>query len=174
MLTDIDFEWLRLTFRLSEETVTAGDQQFAAVLVGPGRELLIEARQSRVATNDCTAHAEMNVIREASPRWDWAFLERCTLYSSTEPCLMCTGAFAWSGIGRLVFGVSQARMYAEFAGAWEPRFVVPNSCGELLANLQPPVVVEGPALEAEALVAHRRAWPAEFAAAQRAFVVSAH
>ncbi len=144
MLTDIDHEWVRFTFRLAEATVAAGDQPFAAVLVGPDGALLIEGRQTRATTNDCTAHAEMNVLRGASPRWDWEFLERCTLYSSTEPCLMCTGAFAWSGIGRLVFGVSQARMYAEFAGAWEPRFRAANSCREPLADLQPPVVVDGP------------------------------
>ncbi len=158
MLTDIDHEWVRFTFRLAEATVAAGDQPFAAVLVGPDGALLIEGRQTRATTNDCTAHAEMNVLREAWPRWDWEFLERCTLYSSTEPCLMCTGAFAWSGIGRLVFGVSQARMYAEFAGAWEPRFRAANSCREPLADLQPPVVVDGPILEDEGLAPLRLAW----------------
>ena len=159
LLTDMDRSWLRRSFELAVETVRAGDQPFAAVLVGPEGERLIEGRQTRVGANDCTAHAEMNVVREASRRWDWAFLAGCTLYSSTEPCLMCTGGFGWSGIGRLVFGLSQARMYRDFAGEGAPRFVIPNSCRELLANLRPPVVVDGPALEEEAIVVHRLAWP---------------
>jgi tRNA(Arg) A34 adenosine deaminase TadA len=157
-MDDRDFALLRHTFALAHRSSERGDQPYGAALAGPGGELLLEAGQTRVTSGDCTGHAETNLIREASQRWPRDFLANCTLYSSTEPCLMCTGAFAWSGIGRLVFGISQECSYREFPDAAPPRFREPVSCHVLLANVQPPVVVEGPLLEEEALRAHILWW----------------
>jgi tRNA(Arg) A34 adenosine deaminase TadA len=67
---------------------------------------------------------------------------------------MCAGAIAWSGIGRVVFGVSQARCYEAFPWASPPRFREPPSCRMVLGNVQPPVEVIGPLLEDEGLQAH--------------------
>ncbi len=153
-MNDRDLALLRHTFALAHQARERGDQPYGAALAGSSGQLLLDASQTRVASNDCTGHAETNLVRQASQRWPLDFLAKCTLYSSTEPCLMCTGSFAWSGIGRLVFGVSQERCYREFPDAAPPRFREPISCRALLANVQPPVVVEGPLLEDEALRPH--------------------
>lgn len=153
MATD-DFRWLRHTFALAEQAVAEGDGAFAAALVGPDGALLFEAKQTRIRTKDATAHAEMNVCRDATARLPRDFLAGCTIYSSTEPCPMCAGAIAWSGIGRLVFGVSQARCYEAIAPARPPRFRLPPACRDILSNVQPPIVVTGPLLEEEGLCAH--------------------
>ena len=157
-MDELDAKWLRRSFELAAEALLGGDYSYGALLVDSTGGLLMEARQTRVTTGDCTGHAEMNVVREASRRWARDFLADCTLYSSTEPCPMCAGAFAWSGVGRLVFGVSQERYYREFPDASPPRFIKPLSCRALLENVQPPVVVVGPLLEEEALLPHRRWW----------------
>ena len=42
----------------------------------------------------------------ATQKFSRDILEQCTLYTSCEPCLMCTGAFRWSGIRQLVYALS--------------------------------------------------------------------
>lgn len=153
MATD-DFRWLRYTFGLAERAVALGDGAFAAALVDSREELVLDAMQTRVRTSDATGHAEMNLCRAATPRFERDFLGTCTIYSSTEPCPMCAGAIAWTGIGRLVYGVSQARWYEVFAGPAPPRFREPMSCRAILAGVQPPVNVIGPLIEEEGLRAH--------------------
>ena len=55
-------------------------------------------------------HAEANVARAAAQQYDPAFLARCTLVTSVEPCCMCAGACYWAGIGTVVYGLSERRL----------------------------------------------------------------
>lgn len=146
-----DERWLRHTFHLAQRAVELGDFAFGSVLVSAADELLIEGLQLVETTGDWLAHAEMNVLREAASRWTRSELSGCTLYSSTEPCPMCTGAIGWS-VNRLVFGLSQVRMYVLWPG--RPRFVEPWNCRLLLGRVEPPMQVIGPMLEDEAAAAH--------------------
>jgi len=53
---------------------------------------------------DPTAHAEMIAITQAAAAiGDWR-LEKCTLYVTLEPCLMCVGALVHARVARVVFG----------------------------------------------------------------------
>ena len=70
-----------------------------------------------------------------------------TLYSSAEPCAMCAGAIAWSGIGRVVFGLSAERV-RELA---QPPLHAPRIAGRVvLESAAGAPSVSGPVLEAEA------------------------
>jgi tRNA(Arg) A34 adenosine deaminase TadA len=152
-----DARWLRRAYALAEEAVASGDQPYGAVLVGPNGEVVCESQNTRGRTGDCTGHAETLACREASLRHDRVFLGRCTIYASTEPCLMCCGAIAWSGVGRLAYGVSQERAYECGPSDWlaTARFQPPPSCRDLLANVRPPIEVVGPLLEDEGERPHR-------------------
>ena len=67
-------------------------------------EIVAEAHNRTRKLSDPTAHAEMLVLREAGILiGDWR-LDGHTLYSTLEPCSMCTGAAVLSRIARLVFG----------------------------------------------------------------------
>ncbi len=66
--------------------------------------------------HDVTAHAEMQAITAASETLGGKYLERCSLYVTVEPCVMCAGAIAWSQLGRLVYGAEdEKRGYRKFA-----------------------------------------------------------
>ena len=66
--------------------------------------------------HDVTAHAEMQAITAAEVYLGGKYLNRCTLYVTVEPCVMCAGAIAWSQLGRLVFGAKdEKRGYKRYA-----------------------------------------------------------
>ena len=66
--------------------------------------------------HDVTAHAEMQAITAAEVYLGGKYLNRCTLYVTVEPCVMCAGAIAWSHLGRLVFGAKdEKRGYQRYA-----------------------------------------------------------
>jgi tRNA(adenine34) deaminase len=151
-----DQDWLRQSFTLALQARGIGNHPFGAVLVGPQNELLVEAENTVITSNDITAHAELNLVRLASAEFDARSLALCTIYASTEPCPMCAGAIFWSGIGRVVYGVSEAGLY-HLVGV-ESREVLQLSCREVLAHGARQVEVIGPMLEEEGLRVHAGYW----------------
>jgi tRNA(Arg) A34 adenosine deaminase TadA len=106
--------FLREAIALSKSAMENGDEPFGSVLV-KGGEVILRAENSVFTGHDMTNHAEMNLVKLAAKQYDTAFLAGCTLYTSTEPCAMCSGAIYWSGIGRMVFACSETRL-GEIAG----------------------------------------------------------
>jgi tRNA(adenine34) deaminase len=149
-----DERWLRRAIELAEQSVAAGDYAFGSLIVDGDGAVLVESMQTLARSGNWLAHAEMNVLQESARRWKREDLARATLYTSTEPCPMCTGAIGWS-VNRLVFGLSQAEMYRRYgAEAAPPRFIDPWNCRVLLDRLEPPMEVIGPLLEEEAAGPH--------------------
>ena len=105
-LSGSDLELLSRVIALSAQSRSAGHHPFAAIIAGTDGRILAQAMNA--SSRDRTAHAEMNALREASARCNPAELASATLYSSAEPCAMCAGAIYWSGIGRVVYGQSEA------------------------------------------------------------------
>jgi tRNA(Arg) A34 adenosine deaminase TadA len=138
---------LRAAFALARRAREHGDRPFGSVLVAADGRVLAEARNTQLTTRDCTGHAEMNLIREQCPGHGRDELAGATLYASGEPCPMCAAAIFWSGIGRVVFGLSSRTLY-EMAG--DPRDQLRLSCREVLASGRRDVTVVGPVLEDEA------------------------
>ena len=142
-----DTRWLRASFALARAAEARGDQPYGAVLVDAAGSVLAEAGNTVVTTADPTAHAELNLVRQIG-RVPAATLPGATLYASAEPCAMCAGAVHWSGIGRLVFGLSNARLYgAVLPGSPE---ALRLSSRAVLAAGERGVAVVGPLLENEA------------------------
>ena len=58
---------------------------------------------------DFTAHAEMQVFTSASNYLQSKYLDKCSLYVTLEPCLMCAGAAYWTRIGKIIFGANDPK-----------------------------------------------------------------
>ena len=58
---------------------------------------------------DFTAHAEMQAFTSAAEFLSNKYLNKCTLYVTLEPCVMCAGASFWTRIGKVVYGASDSR-----------------------------------------------------------------
>jgi guanine deaminase len=94
-------DFMRRAIALSRENLKTEDGgPFGAVVVKDGR-IVGEGRNRVIATNDPTAHAEIEAIRAATQALGTFDLSGCAIYASCEPCPMCLGAILWSRIGRL-------------------------------------------------------------------------
>jgi tRNA(Arg) A34 adenosine deaminase TadA len=102
-----DKEFIERCNTLAESAVKAGNHPFGALLVIDG-EVVLEAQNTVLTEQDVTCHAELNLVREAGKAFDQEQLGKAILYTSTEPCPMCTGAIYWAGLAKVVFGVSGA------------------------------------------------------------------
>lgn len=159
MLPELDHETLlRRAFDVAQRSRDLGDHPFGAILVGPAGEVLIEQGNGyRTEGNDMTAHAERLVATEASKRFGAEFLADCTLYSSAEPCAMCSGALYWAGVGRVVYGQAETGLKDQTGDhAENPTLDLP--CRTVFAAGQRPTEVIGPMLEAEAAALQAGFW----------------
>ena len=103
MRNNLHEEFMRLAIEKAKKGITAGQTPFGACFVKD--EKVISCRHNSVwGSLDITAHAEMNVIREACKKLNTVDLSGCILYSTCEPCPMCFSACHWAKIPRIVFG----------------------------------------------------------------------
>ena len=79
---------------------------FGSLLVGPAGEVLAEERNTVVTERDITAHPELKLARWAARHLDADVARQTTMYTSCQPCPMCAGAIARSGLGRVAFALS--------------------------------------------------------------------
>ncbi len=155
-MTEYDSRFVRAAIEVARRAREHGNHPFGAVLVDANGRLLMEAENTVVTEKDCTGHAETNLVRQASTRYEPDFLAGCTLYTSTEPCPMCAGAIYWGNVGRVVYGLSQNGLY-EMVGA-ESEEDLRLSCREVLGRGRKAIQVMGPLLEEEAREVHMGFW----------------
>ena len=113
----------------------------------------LTAQNRAVTESDPCRHAELLLVGEACRTLDAATVAAATLYTSTEPCVMCCGAIYWSRIARDVFGCSAVQLGVVAGGS----LVMPSR--EVFGRARRRVEVIGPILETEALAVHRTYWP---------------
>ena len=149
-------KYIRRAIEIAQQAHGNGNHPFGAILVDENGQILLEAENSVVTGNDITNHAEINLVRKAAASYDSDFLAKCTLYASTEPCPMCSGAIFWANIRRVVFGLSAEKLY-ELVG-WDSEEILNLSCREIFNQGHKPVEVVGPILEQESLNVHAGFW----------------
>jgi tRNA(Arg) A34 adenosine deaminase TadA len=155
-LTSDDLRFLEHAIRLSKNSRDHGNHPFGAILVIEN-QIVLEAENSVGTSGDATGHAETNLVRLASTQLSKSQLAQASLYSSCEPCAMCSGAIYWAGIGRLVYALSEAGLYA-ITGSNPENPTMRLPCREVLARGQREIEILGPALEDLAAKAHADFW----------------
>ncbi len=150
-------KFLRRAFAVAKRAHTHGNHPFGAILVDAKGSVLFEVENGFMPDRDRTAHAERLLATQASKAHDAQFLARCTLYTSAEPCAMCSGAIYWAGIGRVVFGLTERRLKT-MTGNHDENPTMDLPCRTVFAAGQRPVEVIGPLLEDEAAALHVGVW----------------
>jgi guanine deaminase len=88
--------WMGKAVQIALENVLSSHGgPFGAIVVKEGK-IVGNGRNEVTATNDPTAHAEVQAIRDACRNLNTFQLDECELYTSCEPCPMCLGAIYWA------------------------------------------------------------------------------
>jgi tRNA(Arg) A34 adenosine deaminase TadA len=144
-ITRQDEVFMRECFALARKAIQRGDDPFGAVLVKDGK-IIMRADNSVHTDDDFSRHAEINLMSAAIREYGAAGIKNSTLYSSCEPCVMCSGAIELGEglIVRVVYGLPGQRL-VEMVG--EGKALSDKSFFKWAANR---IKVEGPVLQAEA------------------------
>ena len=151
MVPDNHEFWMRKALALAERAASQGEVPVGAILV-KDNQLIAEGWNQPIQCRDPSAHAEIQVLRNAGQVLENYRLLDTTLYVTLEPCSMCAGAMVHSRIKQLVFG------------AYDPKT---GAAGSAISLIQSPIhnhgiEVTGGVLEAEcsqilqAFFRHRR------------------
>jgi tRNA(adenine34) deaminase len=94
---------------LSRKAVRQGEYPFACVIAEDGH--VVVAATNRVRRDgDVTRHAELLAVSKAQRKLGRTKLTRCTLYTTVEPCPMCSFPIREAGIGRVVYAIRSPLM----------------------------------------------------------------
>lgn len=110
MITPADEALLRQAIGIAARAVDLGDAPYGSLLAGPDGAILAEAHNTVRRDADITAHPELKLARWAARELDADTAARTTLYTSCQPCGMCSGGILRSGIGRVVYALSTEQL----------------------------------------------------------------
>ena len=99
---------MRRALELAAVAAAAGEVPVGAV-VTRGEEVIAESRNAMRASNDPTAHAEMEAIRAAAAKLGTSRLDDCTLWVTLEPCAMCAAAVSVARLKALRFAAEDPK-----------------------------------------------------------------
>lgn len=148
---------LRVAIDESRKAREAGNHPFACILVGPDGKVLMTQHNAYMPDHDMTGHAERVLMTRASTSLPMELLRECTIYTSAEPCAMCAGAIYWTGLKRVVYGLTEKAL-KDITGNHPENPTLDLPCEVVFAAGQRKVEVIGPMLEDEAAAVHEGVW----------------
>jgi len=142
--TEFDAKVMRSLAEFTELSFkTAGPTQFGAAIVNTttGEELMRAVNMSAIE-NDPSSHGEVNTIRLACKKLGSRSLKGYTLYTTVEPCAMCSMCCGYAGLDRVVYGAATPDARQASATTIDPRFP-PMRCAEILSRNPHPYILVG-------------------------------
>ena len=103
-----DEKWMALAIKQAVKADTEGEVPVGGVIVKEG-QLIAQAHNQPISTNDATAHAEIQLIRDAGRQQKNYRLIDTTIFVTLEPCAMCLGALMHARVARIVYGASDPK-----------------------------------------------------------------
>lgn len=135
-----DIKYMQQALVEARKALAEDEIPIGAVVVANGT-IIGRGHNLTETLHDVTAHAEMQAITAAEEYLGGKYLDKCTLYVTVEPCIMCAGAIGWSQMGRIVFGASDPkRGYQTYAPkAFHPKAqaiggVLEEECSQLMKD----------------------------------------
>lgn len=100
--------YMKEALKEAQKAYNKNETPIGAVIVKDG-EIVGRGHNLTETLNDCTAHAEILAIREATQKLGGWRLMGCDLYVTMEPCIMCSGAIVNSRIKNLIIGTKHIK-----------------------------------------------------------------
>ncbi|NIK66632.1 nucleoside deaminase [Paenibacillus sp. BK720] len=151
--------YLKYCIEVSRRSRENGNTPFGAILVNEEGEIVLEQENVEITERRCTGHAETALMEKASRQYEHHDLWSYTLYTTFEPCAMCSGSIYWGNVGKVVYAATEEALL-KLTGDHEqnPTFNLP--CRDIFAKGQKPIEVVGPfpELEEEVVAVHKGYW----------------
>lgn len=117
----LDFDaQMRIAIEEARRSKAEGNKGYGAVIV-LGGTIIARSHDTAASEGDPSLHAEVNAIREACRVIGDTNLCGAVLFSSCEPCPMCSSLAAWANVTSIVFGAS----IEETAAQGKARITIP-------------------------------------------------
>jgi tRNA(adenine34) deaminase len=128
--------YIRRGLALASTAADSGETAVGALVVR-GDAVIGEGIESTLRLIDPSAHAEVLALRAACQHEGTLVLTGCELYTTVEPCVLCSYAIRRTGITRVVFGIAAGQA----GGVTSKHSVLTDD--ELVGFPPPPAIVSG-------------------------------
>jgi tRNA(adenine34) deaminase len=105
----LDKKFMGRCIELAKAATTFGEFPYASVITRNG-EIVAEATNRVTRDKDVTRHAELLALSAAQKALGKKTLSNCTLYSTVEPCPMCSFPIRETRIARVVYSIRSPLM----------------------------------------------------------------
>jgi tRNA(adenine34) deaminase len=111
---EIDIRWMQRAIRQAKEgDATPGGSPIGCVIVYEG-DVIGEGFNEADIHCDPSAHAEIVAMRRAGKHMGSKEFRGATLYTTLQPCGMCSMASIWAKIGRIVYGAGRGDVHSSY------------------------------------------------------------
>lgn len=132
---ETDIRFMRMAIKEALEAQRLEEVPIGCVIVCEG-QIIARGHNLVERLRDATAHAEMQAYTAATEYLNGKSLEKCTLYVTLEPCVMCAGGAFLTRIGRIVFGAWDfKRGYSQFGNHKENNQSIVHPKTEILGGV---------------------------------------
>ena len=97
-------ELVRLAMAEAQKGADLGNAPFGAILLNPDGEIVLSAFNTQRSSLDPTAHAEINLLREAGQKFKQIYFPGYSIVGNAEACSMCMSAAIKAKITDFLYG----------------------------------------------------------------------
>ena len=97
-----DDYYMQRCFALAEQAAANSNSAVGSVILKDD-QIISEAQEAVNSKKDITCHAEIEAIRSALKNIDRKDLSGCILYSTHEPCIMCSYVIRFYKIEKIIY-----------------------------------------------------------------------
>jgi len=108
VFSDQEKLFMNSAISLAKESFDLDEVPVGAVIVKDGN-IIGKGRNSVIANNDVSSHAEINAIRSASQHVNNYRLNECSIFVTLEPCHMCAKAIVDARLKSLIFAAKEPK-----------------------------------------------------------------
>ena len=99
-----DEKYMQKAIELAKKAYNKNEVPVGALIVR-NNKIVATAYNKKESKKNSILHAEIIAINKACKKLKTWHLDNCVLYTTLEPCMMCTGAIEQSRIKKIVYGI---------------------------------------------------------------------